>query len=105
MLSAADAAVEGVHPGGKLRGREGLRHIVVSARHEPCDLVHFLSPGSEHDDADLLAGGPDPAANLEAVDIRQHNVQDRYADVRILCQPVHRIHTGAGLQHIVSGPP
>ena len=36
------AAHEGIYPGGKLRRREGLGHIVVRAGHQAGHLIHLL---------------------------------------------------------------
>ena len=83
LLGRAQAAAERVHARNQLRGGEGLRHIVVRAVHEPGDLVHLLAQRGEHDDAHLGAGGAYPAADLEAVYVRQHDVQQRHVYVRV----------------------
>ena len=101
---AADAAEQGIHPRRQLSGREGLRHIVVRTGHQAGHLVHFLCSGGEHNDADLLAGGADAAADLEAVDVRQHNIQNGNADVRVFCQTVKRLLAGSSLDGIVASP-
>lgn len=72
----ADAAVERVDARRQLGGGEGLGDIVVRAGHKARDLVHFLRARREHDDADGLVRRTDAAADLEAVDIRQHDVQN-----------------------------
>ncbi len=83
LLGRAHAAAERVHARYELRGRKRLGHIVVRAVHEPGDLVHLLAQRGEHDDAHLGAGRAYPAADFEAVYIRQHDVQQRHAYVRV----------------------
>ena len=100
----ADPAEEGVNPRGQLRRRKGLCDIVIRTGHQAGDLIHLLGPGGEHDNADLLAGGTNPAADFKAIRIRQHNVQDGNADVRILRQTIQRLLTGARFDGIVAGP-
>ncbi len=92
---AADAAVEGVHAGGQLGGGEGLGDIVVGAGHKAGDLVHLLGAGGEHDDADVRVGRADAAADLEAVDVRQHDVQQGHTDIGVLAQLLQRLLAGS----------
>ena len=101
---SANAAVQGVNPGRQLRRREGLSHIVIRPGHEACHLIHLLGPGSEHDDANLLVGRPDVPANLKSVHIRQHNVQNGNADIRMVPQAVQSLLPGTGLNGIIPGP-
>ena len=93
-----------VDAGGELRRREGLGHIVVRPGHEARHLVHLLGPGREHDDADLLIGGTDVAADLKAIHIRQHNIQNGNAGVWMFLQTVQRLLTGTGLNGVIPGP-
>ena len=103
-LMVPAAADQGVHPGGKLRRGEGLGHIVVGPVHQARDLVHLLGPGRQHDDADAGIGGPDAAAYLEAVDARQHHVQQGHQGVRIGVELIQGLLAGLGLHHLIARP-
>ena len=100
---AAGAAHEGVYAGGQLRRGKGLGDIVVGAGHETGDLVHLLRAGGEHDDTDGGVGGADAAADLEAVDTGEHDVQQRDADIRMLLQLLQRLLTCLRLHHLITG--
>ena len=104
VLAAADAAVERVHAREQLGGGEGLGDIVVRAGHEAGDLVHLLALGAEHEDAHLRAGRADAAADLKAVDIRQHHVEQRNERVRILLELFERLLACGRLNGLVTGP-
>ena len=86
LLVHTETADERVDARGKLRGGEGLGDVVVRAGHKPGNLVDLLTFGREHDDAHLGAGSADAAADLEPVDIGQHNVQQGKADVGVLLE-------------------
>ncbi len=62
------------HPRHELTRGEGLGDVVVGAQIEAHDPVGLLPPGGEHDHRDL-GSRPDPAAQLQAVDARQHHVE------------------------------
>ena len=100
---SGNAPEQGVHPGGQLRRGEGLGHIVIGPGHQPRDLVHFLGPGGEHDDADLFVSRPDAAADLEAVHIRQHDVQQGHTHVGVQAQLLQGLLPGAGLDGLIPG--
>ena len=99
----ANTTEQSVDPGRKFCRREGFGNVVVCAGHKARDRVHFLGTGCEHDDTHLLAGGPDPTADFKAIDIRQHNIQDRNADVRILLELFQSFFTGASFYHFIAG--
>ena len=52
----------------------------------------------------LGVGGPDAAADLEAVDARQHDIQQRHPDIRVLLQLLQRLLAGLRLDDLVPGP-
>ena len=105
LLSAAPRPAEqGVHPGGQLRRGKGLGHIVVGAGHEARHLVHLLAAGRQHDDSDTGIGGPNPPADLKPVDSRQHDVQQRHPDVRVVPQLVQGLLPGLRLDDGVPRP-
>ena len=102
-LAAADAAVERVHAREQLGGGEGLRNIVVGAGHEAGNLVHLLALGAEHEDAHLGAGRADAAADLKAVNVRQHHVEQGDERVRILLELFERLFARSRLNGFVTG--
>ena len=65
----------GLDPGHQLQGLKGLGHIVVRPQGEAGDLVHALPFGRQHNNGEGM-GLPDLLAELEAVQIRQHHVQN-----------------------------
>ena len=54
---------------------ERFGNIIIRADHQAVDLVHLLAFGGEHDNADRLVFLPHPAADLESVDARHHNIE------------------------------
>jgi hypothetical protein len=68
-------AQHGLHAGHELARLEGLGHVVVGAQLQPDHAVHHLAAGGEHDQGDV-AGAADGAAQLEAVHLGQHDVED-----------------------------
>gem|GEM_PF-1289835 len=59
---------------------------------------------SGHDDADFRIGGPDAAADLKAVDPRQHDVQQSHLGIRVGPEPFQCLLAGLSLDHIVARP-
>src|SRR6266545_3445270 len=59
--------------------RERLHDVIVGAELEPCDAIRLLATGGHKDDRDrrLLTN---PPHDLEAVDLRQHHVDEREVD-------------------------
>lgn len=105
LLVRADAPVERVHAREQLRRGEGLCDIVVRARHQARDLVHLLAQRREHDYAHLGAGGPDAAADLKAVYVRQHDVQQRHAYVVVFLKQAKRLLARGRLNRLVARAP
>ena len=64
----------GVHPGQQLTGVEGLHQVVVGPAVQALDAVVHLAP-RRHDDHRDVAGGPDLAADVDAVHVRQAQVE------------------------------
>ena len=67
-------AKHGSYPRDELSRRERLRHVVVRAELETDDAVSLLAPGRQHDHRQLRAVA-DPAAELETVHARQHQIE------------------------------
>src|SRR5688572_26135893 len=67
-------AKEGAHPGNELARAERLRHIVVSTDCEPDLEIGLGVPGGEHEHRHRSVP-LDAAANLEAVEPGQHEVE------------------------------
>ena len=79
-LGAARTAQERPHPASELPDREGLRDVVVGAELEPEHLVELVVAGGEHDDRHFALGAQ-ALADLEAVELRQHDVEHDQVDV------------------------
>src|SRR5512141_1753008 len=60
-------------PSDELARVERLRHVVVGSHLEPDDLVDVLVAGRQHQDRHLRLLA-DPSADLDSVDVRQHQV-------------------------------
>ena len=69
------AAQDGAQAGQQLARVEGLGQVVVGADFEAHDAVGLLAPCRQHQDRHVGAGANRPA-ELEAVAIGQHEVQD-----------------------------
>src|SRR5437868_8038467 len=69
------AAHDRPHPRNELARIERLRHVVVGADLEADDLVHVLIARGEHEHRQITALA-DPLADLDAVDVGQHEVED-----------------------------
>ena len=59
----------------ELPHREGLGDVVVGAHLEAGDLVDLVPLRGEHDDRHLAAGAKAPA-DLDPVELREHDVED-----------------------------
>ena len=75
LLALAPPAQERLHPGQKLLDAEGLGHVVVGPEVQPQHDVALLALGREHDDGHVQPVLADQAADLVAVDLGQHDVQ------------------------------
>ena len=77
LLVAFDAAQVRFHPRHQFARAEGLGHVIVAADFEAQDAVHFIGAGrqEQHGRARQNGGLADLAAQLEAVGIGQHDVQ------------------------------
>ena len=95
------AAQEGAHAGKKLGQTERLRHVVICTGVEADNHVNFVRAGGEDQDRDSVAGGADLASDIQAVHVRQTEVQD---------DQVNATHIGEGLSarrvctHVVALP-
>ena len=79
LVALLGAAEDRLDPSRELARRERLGDVVVGAELEPRDAIGLLVARGEHDDRHLRAGA-DPAADLEAVDARQADVEHDEAD-------------------------
>ena len=70
------AAQQRTHAGKKLGQTEGLGHVVIRTGVEADDHVNFVRAGSEDQDRDSVARGTDLAGDIQAVHVRQAEVQD-----------------------------
>ena len=83
VLLGLGAPQHRAHAGDELAGRERLRHVVVGAELEPGDAVDLLVAG-RHDHDRQARGAADRPAEVEAVGVRELQVEDREADVVLL---------------------
>ena len=74
-LGLVVAAQPGAHPGDELLGLERLDDVVVGAGLQAHDDVDGVGLRGEHDDRHAGLGA-DLAAHLEAVDAREHDVEE-----------------------------
>ena len=65
----------GAHPRQQLAEPEGLGQVVVGARLQPDDDVDLVPPGGEDHQHRARLGQPEPAADLDAVEIGQAEVE------------------------------
>ena len=64
-----------LHSGHHLQGVEGLCDVIVRSNGKPHDFISIVCFCCEHDDG-VIVFLPDFPADLEAVHIREHDVQD-----------------------------
>jgi hypothetical protein len=72
---AGTAAHDRPYPRHKFPYGERLGDVVVGPQLQPHDPVYLVVLGSQHNDGHV-ALGPDPAADLGAVQLGEHDVQD-----------------------------
>ena len=86
--------------GDQLKRAEGLDHVIVRAQREALDLVSLRVSRGQHDDGIRMVVA-DGAQQLEAVDVRQHDVQHR--QVELVCQDLsRRIRSRVGKRYLVA---
>ena len=95
----ARAAQQRADPRAELADRERLRDVVVRAELEPEHLVELVVARGEHDDRHR-ARRPQPLADLEPVEPRQHQVEHDQVD-RLLGEPPQRLLAVASLDNNV----
>ena len=92
---------ERAHAGEQLGQTEGLGHVVVRARVEADNHVNFVCACGENEDRDPVSGGADLTGDVEAVHVRQAEVQDDQVDAACVGQGC----TARGVRaHVVSFP-
>jgi hypothetical protein len=81
-----------LYAASELADRERLRDVVVGAELEAEHLVELVVASGQHDDRHLALGAQ-ALANLEPVELRQHDVQDDEVDAlrRELLQRFHAV--------------
>ena len=101
---AGYAAVQRVHARDQLDARKRLGHIVVRAVHQTVYLVRLLRARGQHDHAGLIALCTHRAADLVAVDARQHDVEYRDREILIFTIFFERLLAGFSLDDLVAAP-
>ena len=97
---AVRPAQHGLQPGRQLARRERLRDVVVGADLEAEHAVDLLVARGQHHDREIGAVA-DLAADVEAVDARQADVEDDDADL-VAAELGERVLAGAHPQHAVA---
>jgi len=70
------APQDGAHARHQFTWVEGLAEVIVGAELQADDAVHVVAAGGEHQDRSLVRGA-EFAQDVEAADVRQHDVQDQ----------------------------
>ena len=91
------AAEKRAHPAPELADRERLRDVVVRAELEAENLVQLVVARREHDDRNR-ALGPQAPADLEPVELRQHDVEHHEID-SLVREARERLLAVTGLDH------
>ncbi len=83
------AAQQRAHAGGELGHGEGFHHVVVGAQVEAVDaVVHRVARGEHqhrHRAAFVHRGGAQAAQHLEAVHLRQADIEDHQVEALLRC--------------------
>ena len=101
--SGDGAAQDRLDPRDELARVERLRQVVVGADLEPDDLVDVLVARGQHQDRHVGALA-DPLADLDAVDVRQHQVEHDQRR-RVRGGLAERVGAGRRRPHRVAGVP
>ena len=81
-----------MHAGDDLGERERLGDVVVAADREPLDLVRGVVPGGEEEHRDVDAVAAEPLRDRDAVEVREHDVEDDEVGPEVL-DPGQRVPT------------
>ena len=84
-LAGRRAPAEHAHAREQLARRERLGHVVVGALHQAADLVVLRAARRQHQDRHAGPRRAQPAADLHAVEPRQHQIE--HDEVERLAQP------------------
>jgi hypothetical protein len=76
----------GVHSGRQLAAAEGLLQVVIGAQLQPHDPLHLTPPPGDHQHRDV-AGSPHPPAHIEAIHVRERQVQQQQRVCLLAQQP------------------
>src|SRR4030095_279607 len=90
-----------LHSGKKLADAKRLGHIVVGSHLQTPDLVVILSFCCKHDDRSVEFLSPDFLADLIAINVRQHQIENDA--IRLLpSQELQSLFSGSRSNHIVT---
>jgi hypothetical protein len=78
LFLVLEATLDGLDPLEKDLYAKWLGDIIVSSQREADELVGFLSLGRQHENWDFasLFSGAQPPTNVQAIDYRQHQVEE-----------------------------
>src|ERR1017187_9759271 len=94
-------AQQRLHAGGQFLDAKGLRHVDVRAELKPHHLVDHLALRGQKQHGDPLVPLPQLPANIKAVHLGHHHVED-YAVELVLGEQLERLRTVAGGRHRVA---
>jgi hypothetical protein len=95
------------NPAEEVRERQRLRQILDRAESERCDAVALLCAGGEDDDRHVGPARLQLSQDVEAVDVREAQIQDDEVELGALlpARPLERLGAGLGALHVVALAP
>src|SRR5262249_15212331 len=96
-VGGAAAAEHGADPGDELPGRERLGHVVAGTDLEAEDLVALFHAAADHDHRDLreIRVLLEPPADLPAIQLRDHDVEQKHVWMVLAREPQRLVAVGA----------
>jgi hypothetical protein len=93
-------AQQPAQPGQHLLQAERLGHVVVAAGGDARHPVLHRVPGGQEEHAHLRYLGPEPAHDLDAVEVGEHDVEHHRVGAELACGPdrVGAVARGADVQ-------
>src|SRR4030095_6989877 len=94
--AGSDASKNGFHAKNKFSWRKRFGDVVISAQLEPNDSVDLLASSSQHQNGNAARRGlqAESAANLKAVNVRKHDVENNKVR-RLLLNKIQSLASGS----------
>ncbi len=90
-----DPSQQRFDPGHQFEHRKGFGQVIVGAEFEPENPVHFAGARTGNDDRGVAGHGAGAAADFQAIDAGQHQVEDQCVPASLLQQAHAFIAVGA----------